>query len=292
MPAQKSILITGAAGQLGSEFVELETVFTQYRFLFTSKEALPIENRAALDAYFEKHPVNYCINCAAYTAVDKAEAETEKAFLINANGAGSLAAVCGQYGVPLIHISTDYVFEGNAVMPYKETDPVNPLNVYGASKLKGEELVLQNNPTSLVIRTSWVYGKSGNNFVKTMLRLMKERESIRVVNDQFGSPTSAKDLAAAIMLIIGKLPEYDFKNRVFHYSNQGIISWFDFAVAIKDLSGSRCIVNPIPASQYPTPAKRPFYSALDTSLIQGTFGITIPGWRESLNAVMASVLAG
>lgn len=289
MPPRKTILVTGAAGQLGSEFGPLQTAYPQYHFLFASKDILPIENAAVLKNYFESHPIDYCINCAAYTAVDKAETEKEKAFLINATAAGNLSAVCKQYNTPLIHISTDYVFDGKAAEPYKETDRVHPLNIYGASKLRGEELVLQHHDKALVIRTSWVYAGSGSNFVKTMLRLMRERETINVVNDQFGSPTAAADLAAAIMFIIEKLPGYDFKHRIFHYSNKGCISWYDFAAAIKELSGSRCTVNPIPTSQYPTPAKRPARSVLDTALVQQIFGITIPGWKESLARVIAAM---
>ena len=283
MPSVKTILITGANGQLGSEFKALSTSFAQYNFLFTDKEDLPIDDIAAIKNFFEQHNISHCINCAAYTAVDKAESEKEIAYLINATAAGNLAVVCKMYNAAFIHISTDYVFDGNGARPYKESSPTSPVNEYGFTKLKGEELVLQNNPAALIIRTSWVYSRFGNNFVKTMLRLMKERESINVVSDQQGCPTYAADLATAIMQVI-ESAGFTKKNRpsIFNYSNEGIISWYDFAVAIKELSGSNCKVNAIPTLQYPTPAKRPHYSVMDTTLIKNTFGVTIPFWKDSL----------
>ena len=275
----QTILVTGSNGQLGAELQALAADHPSYQFLFTAKEVLPIDDPGALTKYFTQHQVDFCINCAAYTAVDKAETEKEKAFLINAAAAGNLAKACKEHHVQLIHISTDYVFDGTAVHPYKETDPTNPVSVYGASKLKGEELVLQNDSSAIIIRTAWVYSSFGNNFVKTMLRLMKERESINVVNDQSGCPTYAADLAGVIMQIIssGKtMPG------IYHYTNAGMITWYEFAVAIKELSGSSCTVNPIPTTEYPTPAKRPQYSVLDTSKIQQAFHIAIPAWKDSL----------
>jgi len=283
MSAQ-TILITGANGQVGSEFRVLSKAYPQYNFLFVAKDELSIDNAAVVKEYFDKHAIQYCVNCAAYTAVDKAETETEKAFLINADAVGNLAAVCKTKGVKLIHISTDYVFDGTNTTPYLESDPVKPLGVYGASKLKGEQLALQNDPDTIIIRTSWVYSSFGNNFVKTMLRLMKERESISVVNDQQGCPTYAADLADAIMQIIinYQLSIINSTNRIFNYSNSGVINWHQFAIAIKELTNSKCIVNSIPSSQYPTPAKRPQYSVLDTTKIHETFAITIPAWKDSL----------
>lgn len=275
-------MVTGANGQLGKEFGILAAAFPQYHFLLASRAHLPIEDAEALKNFFEGNAIDYCINCAAYTAVDKAETEREQAFLINAAAAGNLATVCKVHNTLLIHISTDYVFEGNGSHPYKESDAVYPVSVYGHSKLKGEELVLQNNPAAVIIRTSWVYSQFGNNFVKTMLRLMKEKESINVVNDQLGCPTYAADLAAAIMEIIEKHSTFNIQYSIFNYCNEGVISWYDFALAIKELTGSNCSVNPIPTSQYPTPAKRPHYSVLDTGLIKQTFSITIPAWKQSL----------
>lgn len=278
----KNILVTGAGGQLGKEFALLAASYTQYNFYFVTKQDLPIDDFDAVKSFIRNNNIHCCINCAAYTAVDKAESEIEKALLINATAAGNLAAVCKQHNALFIHFSTDYVFNGNGTQPYKETDAVYPVNAYGQSKLKGEELVLQNNPAALVIRTSWVYSQFGNNFVKTMLRLMKERESINVVNDQFGCPTYAADLASAVMQLIEKAAAQN-AGGIYNYCNEGIITWYDFAVAIKELTNSSCIVIGIPSSQYPTPAKRPHYSVLDTVLIQQTFSISIPNWKHSLN---------
>jgi dTDP-4-dehydrorhamnose reductase len=279
----ETILITGANGQVGSEFRVLSKKYAQYNFLFVTKDELPIDNADEVKEYFDKHYIQYCVNCAAYTAVDKAETEKQKAFLINADAVGNLAAVCKAKGARFIHISTDYVFDGTNTTPYLESDPVKPLGVYGASKLKGEQLALQNDPETIVIRTSWVYSSFGNNFVKTMLRLMKERESISVVNDQQGCPTYAADLANAIMqIIINYQSIINSTNRIFNYSNTGVINWYQFAVAIKELTNSKCIVNSIPSSQYPTPAKRPQYSVLNTTKIHETFAITIPAWKDSL----------
>jgi dTDP-4-dehydrorhamnose reductase len=278
----KTILVTGTNGQVGKEFRVLAAEYPQYNFLFAGREDLSIENFDAVKEYFTINKIDVCINCAAYTAVDKAETEKDNAFLINAAAAGNLAAVCAAHNTQLIHISTDYVFDGTGTQAYKETDTTNPISVYGQSKLKGEELVLQNNAAAIIIRTSWVYSSFGNNFVKTVLRLMKERESINVVDDQLGCPTYAADLAFAIMGIINKSSIHSSQYSIFNYCNAGIISWYNFAVAIKELTGSNCIVNPIPTSQYPTPARRPQYSVLDTGLIKNTFGVAIPEWKESL----------
>jgi dTDP-4-dehydrorhamnose reductase len=281
MLAVKTILITGANGQAARELRILATSYPDYNFKFVTREDLSIDDSEAVRNYFNTHPIQYCINCAAYTAVDKAEIESEKAFAINAYAVGNLALTCAAFKVTLIHISTDYVFDGTGTQPYNETAATNPLGIYGQSKLKGEELVLQNNPAAIIIRTSWVYSSFGNNFVKTMLRLMKERDSINVVNDQYGCPTYAADLAIVIMGIIqqSSLP---ITKQIFNYCNEGIISWYDFAVVIKELTQSNCIVNSIPTIQYPTPAKRPHYSVLDTALIKKTFELQIPHWKESL----------
>jgi dTDP-4-dehydrorhamnose reductase len=274
------VLITGAGGQLGRCFRALEETYTQCRFLFAAKEMLPVEDTGAAGKFFLNNTITYCINCAAYTAVDKAETETTAAFLINAEAVGNLAAICKQHGTTFIHISTDYVFDGTGTIPYQETDAVNPVNAYGASKLMGEQLALAANPASIIVRTSWLYSPYGHNFVKTMLRLMAERESINVVNDQVGRPTYAPDLAGAIMQMIAG---NKFKGGVYHFSNTGdAISWYDFAVAVKELSGSSCTVNPIGTAAYPTPAKRPAYSVLDVSLITQQFLLSIPHWKESL----------
>jgi dTDP-4-dehydrorhamnose reductase len=287
MATTKVILITGANGQVGKEFRALAELYPQYNFLYCGRETLSIENFNAVKKYFIDNTINFCINCAAYTGVDKAEVEKEKAFLINAAAVENLAAICKDFNVQLIHISTDYVFDGRSKQPYNETDITNPVSIYGQSKLKGEELVLRNNPAAIIIRTSWVYSSFGNNFVKTMLRLMKERESINVVNDQLGCPTYAADLANAIMLIINKHSTINNQYSIFNYCNEGVISWYNFAVAIQELTGSNCIVNPIPTSQYPTPAQRPQYSVLNTVLIKNTFEISIPEWKDSLKKCLA-----
>lgn len=277
-----SILVTGANGQLGREVRSLEKSFPQYRFFFTAKEDLAIENKQALLNFFEKNLVHYCINCAAYTAVDKAETEKEKAFLINAEAVENLAKICHDQQTQLIHISTDYVYDGTRHVALKEDNAVAPLNVYGWSKLRGEELALTRDPASLIIRTSWVYSSFGNNFVKTMLRLFKEKEEINVVSDQFGAPTYAADLAEIIMLFITRMEQGEHFSGIVNYCNEGIANWFEFAEEIKHLVKSNCKINPITSSSYITAAKRPLYSVLDTSKIKDLLQIEIPGWKESL----------
>ncbi|RYD76206.1 MAG: dTDP-4-dehydrorhamnose reductase, partial [Sphingobacteriales bacterium] len=215
----------------------------------------------------------------AYTAVDKAETEKETAIAINAIAVGHLAALCKQYNARFIHFSTDYVFSGNADKPYEPTDTTDPVNYYGLTKLMGEQQAFENNEETIVIRTSWVYSSFGKNFVKTMLRLMAEKDAIGVVSDQVGCPTYAADLANAVMQIV---QSNNTEAGIYHYCNKGIISWFDFATAIKEIADSNCIVNPIQTKDYPTPAKRPGYSALDTQKIQDKFSIEIPHWRQSL----------
>jgi len=282
---QATILVTGANGQLGKELQLLSLDLPSYTFLFVAKEGLNIADAAATEKYFAAQRIDFCINCAAYTAVDKAESEPENAFLVNGIAVATLAAVCKKNNSKLIHISTDYVFDGTATQPYKETDQTNPVSIYGQSKLQGEVLALENCPSTIIIRTAWVYSSFGNNFVKTMLRLMKERESINVVNDQLGCPTYAADLAAAIMQIIasGKSNE---NPGIYHYANAGITNWYEFAIAIKKLSGSACAVNPITTAAYPTAAKRPAYSVLDTSKITSTFQLAIPAWEDSLKSCL------
>lgn len=277
----QTILVTGANGQLGNELKVIAPRYPGYHFIFITKEELAIEKFEAVKKYFEGHVIDYCINCAAYTAVDKAETEKENSFLINTEAVGNLAEVCKEFDVQLIHLSTDYVFDGTASEPYTETDKTSPVNLYGGSKLKGEELALQNNPSTIIIRTSWLYSSFKNNFVKTMLRLMKEKDSINVVNDQFGCPTYAADLAGVIMQIIssGKSKK---NPGIYNYTNEGTTNWYEFAVAIKKITGSNCMVNPIATAEYPTAAKRPAYSVLDTTKIKKVFGVSIPKWEDSL----------
>jgi dTDP-4-dehydrorhamnose reductase len=282
---RQKIAVTGANGQVGSEIISLSAAWPQFEFIFLTKDDLPIADEEKVKAFFDNKNPQYLINCAAYTAVDKAETEKEQAFLVNAQATGILAKACFNNNCRFIHISTDYVFDGSATQPYKEDAATSPLGVYGASKLEGEKLALKNNSASIIIRTSWVYSSFGKNFVKTMLRLMSEKEQLNVVSDQVGSPTHAADLADAIMQIIRHLQTKDSSpatGGIYHYSNEGVISWYDFAVAIKELSGSACKVNPIPTSQYPTPAKRPAYSVFDKTKITETFGISLQDWKSSL----------
>jgi dTDP-4-dehydrorhamnose reductase len=273
------ILVTGSNGQLGNELKDIASSFSQYQFIFTDVDELSIVDNEAVTNWFLAHQPAYLINCAAYTAVDKAETEKEMNNLINGTAVGVLASAAQKSGTKFIHISTDYVFNGNASQPLNEDDGVDPVNAYGASKLLGEQLTFQNNPESIVLRTSWVYSFYGKNFVKTMMRLMNERESIGVVNDQVGSPTYAADLAWAIMQII---TFNKWIPGIYNFSNEGVISWFDFANEIKRLINSPCIVNPLTTEQFPTPAKRPKYSVLDKTKIQKTFSVQLKDWRESL----------
>ncbi|MFI5153173.1 MAG: dTDP-4-dehydrorhamnose reductase [Chitinophagales bacterium] len=281
------ILVTGAGGQVGMEFRSVAPRFADYDFVFLSKNELPIEKKESLDLAFQTHQPAVCINCAAYTAVDKAEEEKEKSFLINGQAVGLLAAVCLTYHTQLIHLSTDYVLDGRSTRPIAENEVPSPVNQYGASKLLGEELAAKSNPGTIIIRTSWVYSEFGQNFVKTMIRLMGQRDLINVVNDQIGSPTWAADLAEAIMKIIlsGK-----FIPGIYHFSNSGEISWFDFALAIRDQIGSKCRISPITSEEYPTAAKRPAYSLLDKKKIMETYDIKISDWKKSLASCIGRIL--
>ena len=277
-----TILITGANGQLANELKTISAEYPSNHFLFTTKEDLPIENTKMLELFFEKNRIDYCINCAAYTAVDKAESEEEKAFLINADAVGELANICKIHKAKLIHISTDYVYDGSSNLPLREENAVGPINIYGSSKLKGEELALNKNPSTIIIRTSWVYSSFGNNFVKTMLRLFKEKSEINVIDDQLGSPTYAADLAEVIMKFVGEMKQGNDFSGIVNYCNAGVTNWFEFAKEIKAMVNSNCTINPIPTSSYKTAAKRPLYSVLDTSKIKELLQLDIPDWKDSL----------
>lgn len=288
MVTRRNILVTGAAGQLGSELRELASGFPFLNFMFTTREDLDITNVSAVSSWFNQFQPAWVINCAAYTAVDKAEQEQDEAFRINALAPGILAKACEECQGRMIHISTDYVFDGNAGAPYAVTAHPNPKTVYGASKLAGEQAVLKASPSAIIIRTSWVYSRFGHNFVKTMIRLMAERTELRVVDDQVGSPTWAADLAAAILQIIEHCNSVDSSAAgIYHYSNTGAISWYRFALAIREHSGSKCIVMPVTTAEYPTPARRPAWSVLDTSGIVTQFGISLHPWEESLARCIA-----
>jgi dTDP-4-dehydrorhamnose reductase len=281
MQSRPKIIVTGANGQLGKELKDLADSYSAYDFIFLSRADLPIHHFELVRNYFDTLKPDYCINCAAYTSVDKAEEEKDLAFLVNAEAVGVLAAVCKQHNTKLIHISTDYVFDGQSTVPYSEDSPTNPQTVYGASKLKGEEEALQLNADVIIIRTSWVYSSYGKNFVKTMMKLMKEKNELNVVNDQVGSPTYAADLAEIILMIIP-----NWQPGIYHYSNDGIISWFDFANAIKKIKKSNCIIKPVSTAEYPTAVIRPAYSVLDKTKIRETFGLKLKDWRISLTSCM------
>ena len=276
-----NILITGANGQLGNEIRELAPEYPQFDFRYTDIAELDITNATDVDAYFGLHRPDAIINCAAYTAVDKAETDAETAFLVNATASGNLARAARANGCFVVHVSTDYVYDGRNYRPYTETDAVNPVSVYGKSKLAGEQQVLQSGARAIVIRTSWLYSAFGNNFVKTMIKYGRERDALNVVFDQAGTPTYARDLAIAILDILPKAV-VSGNTGIFHYSNEGVTSWYDFAKAIHELAGISCNVNPISTKDYPTPAQRPFFSVLDKSLIRKSFAIEIPYWRDSL----------
>jgi dTDP-4-dehydrorhamnose reductase len=274
------ILVTGANGQLGSELRELAPAYPQHEFLFLGKEDLDISEKKAVHKVFKENNIEACINSAAYTAVDKAESEKKTAFAINATGAANLAEASFENNARFIHISTDYVFKGDASEPYAPDHPVDPQNVYGASKLKGEEEVLKLNQYAVIIRTSWVYSFYGNNFVKTMLRLMQTRKELNVVGDQQGCPTYAADFANALLEIVSA---EKWSRGIYHYSNSGITTWFEFATEISAHCNLGCTVSPITTDQYPTPAARPKYSVMDTSSFTETFGIKIRTWKEALH---------
>lgn len=283
---KKKIIVVGATGQLGSEINMLSQHYPQYEFIFLSEADLSILDFEAVRKVFEHHKPAFLINCAAYTAVDKAETDRETAFKVNAEAVSFMAVLCNEYQTGFIHISTDYVFDGTSVVSYKPEDATNPQSVYGTTKLEGEKLAFENNPSTILIRTAWVYSEFGHNFVKTMIRLMKEREEINVVNDQVGSPTYAADLAEAILKIISS---GNWVPGIYHFTNSGIISWYDFAIAIKEETESNCRVNPITTLQYPTTAKRPAFSVLDTSKIETVYSIRMNHWRDSLKNCLAKL---
>jgi dTDP-4-dehydrorhamnose reductase len=287
------IIVTGKDGQLGFELMQLQKKFSnQFKFLFTGRNELDLFNENDIANIIELNQPSFFINAAAYTMVDKAETETDIAFAINAFAPAAIAIACKKINCQLIHISTDYVFDGAQKTPYQPSDVTNPINIYGASKTKGEELVLQNNADAIVIRTSWVYSTHGKNFVKTMLKLMSERDIVNVVADQIGSPTYAADLAAAILLIVEKLNNDKGlqHSNVYHFSNTGNISWFQFAQTIQQIAQLNCVVQPINTVAYPTPAKRSSYSVMNTSNIVSDFGIAINDWEERLKVVIGLLI--
>lgn len=279
----KKILITGANGQLGSELKVLSKDFSQFEWIFTDREELDLCDLENLTSELSKINPQFIINCAAHTAVDRAEAEIELSDVLNHQAVGIMAKWCQTNEAKFIHVSTDYVFDGTASNPLTESASTGPINVYGQTKLAGEIACMRENPNAIIIRTSWVYSSFGANFVKTMSRLMQERDSLSVVNDQIGSPTYAGDLAQAIMTII---THQHWQAGIYHFSNEGEISWHEFALSIKEIGGFDCLVSGIPSSAYPTPAKRPQYSLLDKTKIKNTFGVLVPDYKESLSRCM------
>jgi dTDP-4-dehydrorhamnose reductase len=271
------ILVTGSNGQVGNE---LKNLLNEKEALFVDRKNGDITNSEQIENLIITHNISTIINCAAYTAVDKAENEKEKAFLINEAGARNLASLAKKYSIKLVHISTDYVFPGNTPTPLTEDSPTAPFTVYGESKLAGEKAILNIRPTAVIIRTSWLYSEFGNNFVKTIVKYASERSEMKIVYDQVGSPTYAKDLAEAIIAIIPKMK--DGECDLFHYSNEGAVSWFDFANAICEIKKIKCRLIPIESFEYPTPTPRPKYSVLSKKKIKQTFNISIPYWKDSL----------
>tara|TARA_R110000868_G_scaffold119018_9_gene315323 strand:+ start:1056 stop:1907 length:852 start_codon:yes stop_codon:yes gene_type:complete len=274
-----NVLVTGGNGQLALCIKEVSENLSEYNFIFLDYEGLNITNKEDVDIFFNNNNISYCVNCAAFTNVDKSENEKETSKKVNEDGAHFLAKACATNKVKLIQISTDFVFDGEQSFPYKEEDSPNPLGVYGQTKLNGELAVIESIKTYFIIRTSWLYSEYGNNFLKTMLRLGKERDELSVVYDQIGSPTYAKDLAAVVIKIITENRE---NYGVYHYSNEGVASWYDFAKAIFDESNTKINLLPIKSEAYPLPAKRPSYSVLDKEKIKNTLDISIPYWRDSL----------
>ena len=278
----KTILVTGANGQLGNSIRVLAGQYPQYNFLFTDVDTLDITDPAAVKAAVEDNQVNYIINCAAYTAVDKAEDDEALCRRLNCYAVHVLGEAAREAGAKIIHVSTDYVFSGTSCRPYKETDDTRPVSAYGRTKLAGEEALMEVCPDAVIIRTAWLYSEFGNNFVKTVLRLGKERDQLGFVFDQIGTPTYAGDLAEAILTVVTADEKGAFVQGIYHYSNEGVCSWYDFTVKILQLAGIDCHVRPIETKDYPTKAVRPPYSVLNKSKIKETFGLDIPYWEDSL----------
>ena len=288
-----NILVTGACGQLGNEMQLQAAQNPQHYWFFTdvieaSQSVVPLDitDPVAVSSFVDANAIDIIVNCAAYTAVDRAESEPEKAQLLNATAPGYLAAAIQRRGGHLIQISTDYVFDGTAHTPYTEDQPTCPNSVYGSTKLAGEEAVLASNPTALIIRTAWLYSRFGNNFVKTMLRLGREKNDLGVIFDQIGTPTYARDLAVAIMTAINQ----GIQPGIYHFTDEGVCSWYDFTKAIHRLAGiATCRVRPLHTAEYPTPASRPHYSVLDKTKIKQTYSLDIPYWEDSLRECLKEI---
>lgn len=290
---QKNILVTGSNGQLGNEIRRISANHeNNFRFFFTDVAELDITDLKAVDSFIKENNIKYIINCAAYTAVDKAEDDVDLCYKINRDAVANLGLAATNNNAKVIHISTDYVYDGTANKPYVETDTVNPQSVYGKSKQEGEAELLKSCADSIIIRTAWLYSIFGNNFVKTMIKLGKEHETLNVVADQRGTPTYGTDLAKTIVKILDFSEANGFKPGIYHYSNEGATTWYDFTLAIHKEAGiNTCKVNPITTEQYPVKATRPKYSVLDKTKIKSTFNLTIPKWEESLNNCIKELLS-
>lgn len=287
----KKVLVLGSKGQLGEEIKRLHTTVNYTEFTFTHHETLDITNTDLLKNIIQSNTFDYVINCAAYTAVDKAEEEKDMAYKINSQAVAVIGNSTNKINAKVVHVSTDYVYDGTSFRPYIETDNTSPQSVYGHSKLEGEKELLANNPDSIIIRTSWLYSTFRNNFVKTMIRLGNEREELGVIYDQIGTPTYAADLAETILHIIKSDIEMDipFAAGIYHYSNEGVTSWYDFALAIHHEKQITCKVKPIETKDYPTPAQRPHYSVLNKSKIKKQYKIDIPHWLDSLKKCLNNI---
>ena len=282
------ILVTGGDGQLGSALKKLSGDYKNYIFTFIDIGDLDLTDYSGMAALLSAGKPEMLINCAAYTAVDKAESEAGRAMAVNAAAPGEMARICSEKGIRMIHISTDYVFDGKSFKPYKETDPVNPVSVYGKSKLEGELRIRKQEVKGIIIRTSWLYSEYGQNFVKTILKKGKEFGKLNVVYDQVGGPTYAGDLARAILDILPEIADAD-SMELYHYANEGVISWYDFAQAIIEISKTDCILEPVGTKDYPTPASRPAYSVFNKTKFKERFGIAIPYWRTSLEECIGNL---
>jgi dTDP-4-dehydrorhamnose reductase len=282
------VLITGANGQLGLSLKKIAPQYPQVIFEYTDIDELDITDASAVEGYLSGKNFTHVINCAAYTAVDKAEDEPQKAELINVKAVQILAELCAKNNLYLIQISTDYIFDGHNYRPYREEDHPNPIGVYATTKAQGESIALKTNSRTVVLRTSWLYSEFGHNFFKTIQRLANERDELSIVCDQIGSPTYATHLANGILEVVIH-PELIKEQDIFHFSNQGIASWYDFAIEIIEFSGIKCNINPIPTEKYPLPAPRPFYSVLSKQKFIKRFAYRIPHWKEGMKECLASI---
>jgi dTDP-4-dehydrorhamnose reductase len=276
------ILVTGANGQLGWELAQASKLYPHFEFVFVDRNAMDLSNPSEFKSVISLFAPDAIINTAAYTAVDKAESEKEIAYVINAEAVACLASIAKELGIPFITYSTDYVFSGNATEPYQTDTPLNPINYYGETKAEGECMAMESNANTIIIRTSWVFSSHGNNFVKTMMRLMKQRDTLSIVADQQGRPTYAKDLALATIQIIEQINAGKSFKGIYHYANAGVTTWFGFAKKIKELAHLDCDLKPIDSDQFPTPAKRPKYSVLATQKLEDAMGLHIPNWEIAL----------